>query len=78
MKFCLVTSSVDNIISINRKIGHSSIREDLDVYGMVNGGFIIFHNCNHCMKEYIPFLSVCFCSLNFIHALKKKINPCPD
>ena len=34
--------------------------------------FFIFHCCNHCIKESVPFSYVWFCSLNSIHALKIK------
>ena len=50
-------SSVENIISRNHKIGHSYIREDLCVYGMINFASLISHNVQHCIKELIPFLS---------------------
>ena len=71
-KCYLVISSDNKIISRNRKIGHSSIREDLDVDDMTNCAFIIFHNCNHCIKESITFPSGWFCSLYYSHELKNK------
>ena len=39
---------------------------------MIDCAFLIFHYFNHCIKEPVPFLSGWFCSLNSIHALKKK------
>ena len=39
---------------------------------MINCDFLIFRNCNHSIKELTTFSPVWFCSLNSIHALKKK------
>ena len=71
-KLCLIISSFCNIIRRECKIGHSSTREHLDVYGMINFSFLIFHNCNHFIKELVKSLSSWFCTLNSIHALKTK------
>ena len=73
-KWCLMISSVENIIIRNCNIGHCSIIEDLDVYDMINCDFLIFINFNHCIREYIPLSSVWFCYLNSINALNKKWN----
>ena len=73
-KLYLVISSSYNIVSIKCKIGHSSVREYLVVDGMINCAFLIFQNCNNCVKDYIPFSSRLFCSLRYIHELKAKWN----
>ena len=39
---------------------------------MINCNFLIFKNCNHCIKELIPLSSGWGCSLNSINALKTK------
>ena len=71
-KCCIIISSVDNIISIDCKIGHCYIREDFDVDILINCAIIISKNCDHCIQESIPLSSIGFCSLNSVHALKKK------
>ena len=71
-KYCLVIINVDIIISKKNKMEHIYIREDLNLYGMINCNCLILNNCYHCIKELIPLLSGWFCSLNYIHALKKK------
>ena len=73
-KFCLIMINVDKNISRNCKIGHCYIREDVSVYVMINCDFIIFKNCNHCIKDSIPVQYILFCSLNSIHDLKTKWN----
>ena len=74
IKYCLIISSVDNIISRNRNIGHNSTREDLDADIMIDCDFFIFQNCSHCTKELITLSSGWICYLNSIYALKEKRN----
>ena len=39
-------------------MGHSFIREDLDVDGIIICAFIIFHNCNYCKINTILLLTL--------------------
>ena len=71
-KLCLMVSSADNIARRNPKTGHCSISKYLDADGMIDCDFLIFKNCSHCINDPIPFLSIWFCSLNSILALKTK------
>ena len=41
---------------------------------MINCDFLIFHHCNHCIKEYITLLTGWFYFLNSIYELKTKQN----
>ena len=74
MEWCIIIISVEHIISIKCNTGNSSIREELDVDGMINCDFLIFKNRKHCITELIRLLSGRFCSLNSIHAFKTKWN----
>ena len=60
---------IENIISGNCKIGHCAISENFDLDSMINCDPIMLNNCDHCIKESIPFSSSCICSLNYIHTL---------
>ena len=71
-KCCCISSNTHNTTSRNREIVHSSIREYLDVDGIINCSFIIFNNFNHCINELISLFSRWFCSLNSVHTLKTK------
>ena len=73
MKRCIFIGCVENIISKNLNIGHSSIREDLRVDNMINYSFLIFHHFNHYIKDLVPLSSDCLFSLNSIHVLNTKL-----
>ena len=53
----VISSSIDNTISRDYKIGHCAISENFDVYSMINCTLLIFKNCDHYIKEYITLFS---------------------
>ena len=50
IKCCLFISSIHNIISRNCNIVNNFIREYLNLYIVINGSFLIYHNCNNCIN----------------------------
>ena len=71
-KLCPIINIVENIIGGNFQIGYCSVIEGVDVDIMINCAFLLFNNCDHFIKEYIPLSFRYFCFLNSIHVLKKK------
>ena len=71
IKGCIIIISTHNIIRRNCKIRNSSIIEYLNIYGTINYAFLVFNNCNYCIKDLIIFYSYWFITLNSIHELKK-------